>query len=438
MRRKAGMMKRENKTTRIGLIGLGTIGGGLAKLIHRKRSVILKNQKVDLKLKTVCEIDKAKLRGLPLNGVRVTRDAMSLIRDPEIDQVVELIGGLKPAGSFIKAALNHGKDVVSANKALFAQKGKPLYEASMRSGGIIGMEAAVCGGVPVIRGLKNGLVGNQIEYFYGILNGTCNYILTEMSRTGKSYAEALRGAQERGYAEKDPTLDVNGADTAHKLAILARLSFNREVDFESIYREGIEKITPEDIEDAKERGYAIKLIAYARKHKGGCLELRVHPALLGKNHLLANVNGVNNAVLIRGDEVGEVSFYGRGAGERPTAAAVLSDIVDLAVKRKAGIRSSEDLYPKARLMPMDATESRYTMRFMVADRPGVMGALTGVLGRCGVSLSSVRQTENERSPVPVVVMTHRAREGSVRKAVKEIMRRKIVKKRPNVLRVESA
>jgi homoserine dehydrogenase len=428
-------MKNQKNIVRVGLLGLGTVGTGVARILIEKSADIRRETGLEFQLAGVCVRKASKKRSIALRGVRVTTDAASILRDPKIDQVVELIGGLNPAGAHITDALKSGKDVVSANKALFAERGLGLYKLARQTGRHIGIEAAVCGGIPVIQGIERGLASNRMSRILGILNGTCNYILTEMSRGGKSYPTALKEAQAAGFAESDPTLDVNGTDTAHKLAILARLAFKFEIPYNTIHREGIERITAEDIRYAAELGYTVKLLALGSRGSDNRIELRVHPALLESKHLLANVSGVNNAVLVSGDETGEIMFYGRGAGQRPTASAVVSDMIAIAQDRRHGVNNVDPIYSAAKVLPIQTIESRYYLRFDVVDRPGVFGALAQTLGRNGISLSSVVQKETHKNPVSVVVLTHRTQESRVDKALTEISRQSIVKAKPIRIRI---
>jgi homoserine dehydrogenase len=428
-------MKQQNNVVRVGLLGLGTVGTGVARILIEKGGDIRRETGLEFRLAGVCVRSKTKKRDIALKGVPVTTDPRALVSDPTIDQVVELIGGLDPAGALIAAALESGKDVVSANKALFAERGLALYKLARRTGRHIGIEAAVCGGIPVIQGIERGLASNRMSRILGILNGTCNYILTEMSRGGKSYPEALKEAQAAGFAESDPTLDVNGTDTAHKLAILARLAFKFEIPYAAVHREGIDRIAAQDIRYAAELGYTIKLLAIGNRTADDRVELRVHPALLGSKHLLANVSGVNNAVLVSGDETGEIMFYGRGAGRRPTASAVVSDMIAIAQARRHGVNNLDPIYAPAVIQPIEGIRSRYYLRFEVLDRPGVFGTLAQTLGRHGISLSSVVQKESHKSPVNVIILTHRAEESRVDKALAAIGRLSIVKSRPVRIRI---
>lgn len=431
-------MSKQTNVVRVGLLGLGTVGTGVARILLNKGADIRRETGLEFRLAGVCVRRPSKKRDVALKGVRVVTDPRSLVNDPQIDQVIELIGGLEPAGSLIASALRSGKDVVSANKALFAEKGLALYKLARGTGRHIGIEAAVCGGIPVIQGIERGLASNRMSRILGILNGTCNYILTEMSRGGKSYPQALQEAQAAGFAESDPTLDVNGTDTAHKLAILARLAFKHEIPYAGIYREGIEGITAEDIRYAAELGYTVKLLAIGRREGSGAGErfsLRVHPALLESKHLLANVSGVNNAVLVSGDETGEIMFYGRGAGRRPTASAVVSDMIAIAQARRHGVDNLDPIYPAATVDSIRDIQSRYYLRFQVLDRPGVFGTLAQMLGKHGISLSSVVQKETNRNPVTVIILTHRTEESRVDKALQAIGRQAVVKSRPVRIRI---
>ncbi len=428
-------MAKQNNVVRVGLLGLGTVGTGVARILTEKSADIRRETGLEFRLAGVCVRSKSKKRDIALKGVPVTTDAKSIVRNPDIDQVVELIGGLDPAGALIATALESGKDVVSANKALFAERGLALYKLARKTGRHIGLEAAVCGGIPVIQGIERGLASNRMSRILGILNGTCNYILTEMSRGGKPYPQALAEAQAAGFAESDPTLDVNGTDTAHKLAILARLAFKYEIPYSRIHREGIERITAEDIRYAAELGYTVKLLAIGRREGANQIELRVHPALLESKHLLANVSGVNNAVLVSGDETGEIMFYGRGAGRRPTASAVVSDMIAIAQARRHNVNNLDPIYSPAAIQPIQAIRSRYYLRFQVLDRPGVFGTLAQMLGKHGISLSSVVQKETHKSPVNVIILTHRTEESRLEKALAAIARQPIVKGRPVRIRI---
>jgi homoserine dehydrogenase len=424
-------------TVNVGLIGLGTVGTGVARILKEKRAALRARTGFDFRLKTVCVRHPRKARRVALGDTRLTADPRDILEDPSIDQVVELIGGLRPAYGILRTALLRGKDVISANKALFAERGTGLWRLAQKTRRHIGLEASVGGGIPVIKALREGLASNRIHSVHGILNGTCNTILTEMSLRNRSYSDALREAQERGYAEQNPLLDVDGTDTAHKLAILARIAFQRDVDFRAIFCEGIAGLALDDIAYCLRIGYVTKLLAIARRVAGGRLELRVHPTLLPRDHLLANINGVNNAILVKGDEVDDVLFYGKGAGERPTASAVVSDMIDIAKLRNLDIAPDLAVLKRARVLPMSEVASRYYLRFLVEDRPGTLGRLTRILGDHGISIASVHQDELPRAPhVPVRMFTHSAVEKRLQAAVRRIDGLALVHRKTILIRVE--
>jgi len=429
-------MNTKRNIINVGLVGLGTVGTGVARILKSKAASLTNRTGFEFRLKTVCVKHSGKKRALELGKTKITTDPRVILNDPEIDQVVELIGGTTDAYKILHAALSKGKDVISANKALFAERGEELFRLAGRVSRHIGLEASVGGGIPIVKALSEGLAANRVSAIIGILNGTCNYILTEMTEKNRTYAEVLKEAQAKGYAESNPSLDVNGTDTAHKLAILARLAFQRKIDFKKIRKEGLVGISPEDIFHAKEMGYTVKLLAIA-KTEGDALDLRVHPALLERGHLLANVNGVFNAALVRGDEAGDILFYGRGAGERPTASAVVSDMIDLARLRRVGVQPHHRDFKPAILHPASQTYSRFYLRFRVEDKSGTLGRLTVMLGKHGVSISSVHQVAAPHaSSVPVIMLTHRANEKKLFEAIRAIDRLPIVRQKTVVLRVE--
>jgi len=368
-------------------------------------------------------------------------DPIDLAKDPAIDVFVELIGGESGvAKEAVEAALAAGKHVVTANKALLAQHGQDLFRRAAERRRSISFEAGVCGGIPIIHAIRDGYVAGDITQIVGIVNGTCNYILTQMAREGASYSDALRRAQEQGFAESNPSLDVEGTDSAHKLAILARLAFAEEIDFASIHTEGITRIEPIDIQFGAEMGYVLKLLAIAKQIEDR-LELRVHPAFLLRDHPLASVAGVFNAVWIRGEATGDTMHYGRGAGQMPTAAAVVTDLIDVSLGRAAisaaAFRALSGDLPRAVIRDSTAIESRYYLRFSVVDRPGVLSAISGVLGRHAISIASARQPE--QSPdrdVPIVMVTHLARERDTIAALHQIDSLDVVKRRTQLIRIE--
>jgi homoserine dehydrogenase len=427
----------------IGLLGIGTVGGGVLKIYQQHRATLEAKAGCRLHLAAVADRDITTPRaGLTLGDWPLTTDVDRVLGDPRVTLVIELIGGLEPARTFILRAMTAGKHVVTANKALVATHGRELFNEARQHGVLLGFEAAVAGGVPIIRALRDGLAANRILSIHGIVNGTSNFILTKMTDEGREFAEVLREAQSAGYAEADPTLDIEGLDSAHKLQILASLAFRTTVDLKDIHTEGITRITPEEIANARELGYRVKLLAIAKATEHA-LETRVHPTMIPAASPLAAVSGVFNAIFVAGDAVGDQMFYGRGAGQMPTASAVWSDAIEVA--RRAAYQHEalpEDLPliggAGLRLRPMDEIRSAYYLRVMAQDRPGVLSQVAGVLGRYDISIASVIQ--KERGPataVPVVMMTHEARERDLRTALEEIDRLPVVAARTVMLRVEA-
>jgi homoserine dehydrogenase len=429
---------------RIGLLGLGTVGSGVVKVLQSSRETLEKRAGARLTLAAIADPDRTRARpGLDLARLPMVADAGTVLADPSIQIVIELVGGLEPARTLVLRAMAGGKHVVTANKALLAHHGAELYAEARRRGVTLAFEAAVAGGIPLLRSVKEGLVANRILSCYGIVNGTCNYILSKMTDEGDDFSVVLKEAQAHGYAEADPTLDVEGTDSAHKLQILASLAFRTYVDLKDIYTEGITGITPGDIGYARELGYRIKLLAIAKLADGG-LEVRVHPTMIPAGSPLAAVSGVFNAVFITGDNVGDLMFYGRGAGQLPTASAVVSDLVEIASRLANGIRPLHLDLPEAGpvpipLRPMDAIRSAYYLRVMAADRPGVLSQVAGILGRHDISIQSVIQKHRAQAEaVPVVMLTHEAGERDLRVALAEIDRLPVVASRTTVVRVENA
>ena len=426
----------------VGLIGLGTVGTGVARVLVEKGRLLEERIGARLVLRRVCDTDRRRARGLRLPAGAWTAEALAVVRDPEIQIVVELIGGLEPARSLILEALRRGKHVVTANKALLAAAGRELFQAAERARSDLYFEASVGGGIPIIKALREGLIANEIDTLLGIVNGTSNYVLTQMGEKGLSYRAALQEAQQHGYAERNAALDVDGHDAAHKLAILTLLGFGVPVRLADMHVEGIRTISQADIRYADELGYRIKSLAIAKRvHRE--LEVRVHPTLLAKSHLLANVNGVYNAIYVHGDLVGAALFYGRGAGQNPAASSVVSDIADVARNLARGIshRIPLNRHPRPgilRLRRMGDIEARYYMRFRVTDQPGVLGRIAGVLGRHRISIASVHQKERAAARIaPVVMMTHEARETDVRAALQAIDRMRFVKEPTVAIRTEA-
>lgn len=429
-------------TIKIGLIGVGTVGVGVARVLLEKRRLLEHRAGARLVLYRVCDRSFRHAKSLHLPSTLKTTKPSAIIEDPEIQIVVELIGGIEPAKTLILQALRRGKHVVTANKALLAHAGRELFAVAARSKAELYFEAAVGGGIPIIKALREGMIGNQVDAILGIVNGTSNYILTRMRDKQLSFHEALLEAKHHGYAERNPSLDINGDDAAHKLAILTLLGFGIHVKLSDIHTEGISKISQADIQYADDLGYRIKPLAIAKQvdHE---LEVRVHPTLLATTHLLANVNGVYNAIYVHGDLVGAELFYGRGAGQNPTASAVISDIMDITrtILSKTGPRISLNRQPShgiQRLRRMGAIETRYYMRFTVKDSPGVLARIAGVLGHHHISIASVNQKERKAARiVPVVMMTHEAKESNVRKALHAIDHLGFVKHPTVAIRTEA-
>jgi len=427
----------------IGLLGLGTVGGGVLKIHRQNRAGLEAKAGCRLRLAAVADRDVTTPRaGLTLGEWPLTTDVERVLGDPAVAIVIELIGGLEPARTFILRAIAAGKHVVTANKALVATHGLELFEAARRRGVLLGFEAAVAGGVPILRALRDGLAANRILSLYGIINGTSNFILTKMTEEGREFREALAEAQAAGYAEADPTLDVEGIDSAHKLQILASLAFRTPVDLKGIHTEGITAVTSEEIANARELGYRIKLLAIAKATDGG-LEARVHPTMIPATSPLSAVSGVFNAIFLTGDAVGDQMFYGRGAGQMPTASAVWSDAIEIGRRLAHGHGAlPEDLPLLAtdglRLRPMEQISSAYYLRVMMQDRPGALSQVAGILGRHAISIASVIQKERHHvAAVPVVMMTHEAVERNMRAALEEIDRLPVVAGGTVMLRVEA-
>ncbi len=422
----------------IGIAGLGTVGGGVLRMLHDNRALITGRAGRAIAVTAVSARNRARDRGLPLDGMAWHDDPLSLAADPDIDVVVELIGGSEdPARALVLAALEAGKHVVTANKALLARHGTALASAAERNGVSLAYEAAVAGGIPIIKTLREGLAGNHIRRVAGILNGTCNFILTSMAERGREFADVLAEAQGLGYAEADPSFDIDGIDAAHKLAILAALAFGRAIRFEDVHVEGIANVTALDIAFARELGYRIKLLGIARRTQNG-IEARVHPCLLPERSPLARVDGVYNAVVAEGDFVGRVMLEGRGAGAGPTASAVVADLVDIARGRFAPVWGAESAHLSvAAAVPMADHVGAYFLRLMVRDQPGVIADVAGALRDSAVSLESMLQ--HGRAPgeaVPIVLVTHDTREVRMRDAIDRIERLESVLERPSMIRIE--
>ncbi|WP_447974872.1 homoserine dehydrogenase [Nitrospira sp. Kam-Ns4a] len=427
----------------VGLIGFGTVGTGVVRILQQNAALIRRRVGVPVELVRVADLDLGRDRGVTLPAGVLTADARAVLHDPQVDIVLELIGGYDPAKWLILEAMAAGKSVVTANKALLAVHGEELFEAAARYGVDLGFEASVGGGIPIIRALTEGLAANTILSIYGIINGTSNYILTRMTQEGLGFQEVLAEAQRAGYAEADPTFDVAGVDSAHKLAILVSLAYGTPVNVKEVFTEGITGVTPLDIAYAKEFGYRIKLLGIA-KFQDGDVEARVHPTMIPSTSPVAQVEGVYNAIQLVGDAVSDIVLYGQGAGSLPTGSAVVSDVIDCA---RNLLRDASGRVPVAafqpgerrplRIRPMEEIASLYYLRFMVVDRPGVLSQISGVLGRHGISISSVLQKgRKEGQTVPVVIMTHTARERAVQAALREIDRMECVSEPTTLIRVE--
>ena len=427
----------------IGLIGLGTVGTGVVKILRKNRDLLLKKLNVPLILKKVAYKNLSRPRTVDLSGIEIT-NAEEIINDPEINIVIELIGGYEPAKTYILTAIKKRKHVVTANKALLALYGEEIFKTAMEYGVDVAFEASVGGGIPLINGIKEGLVGNNILCMFGILNGTANYILTKMTKEGVVFKEALKEAQEKGFAEADPTFDIEGIDTAHKLTILLSLVYGIPINFEQIYIEGIGNIDPLDIQFAQEFGYRIKLLAVSRQTAKG-IESRVHPTMIPIEHLLANVNGAYNALLVRGDAVGNILFYGLGAGMMPAGSAVVSDVVSLSRNLIKGITQRVPLLsylPEKRekkpILSIDELICKYYFRFSAVDKPGVLSKISGILGNYDISIESVMQKGRKiNGQVPIVMLTHEAKEANVKAALNEIEKIEVVKAKPVFIRIEN-
>jgi len=423
----------------VAVAGLGTVGGGVLKMLRDNADIVTARAGRPIAVTAVSARDRSKDRDVPVTGLRWYDDPVSLASDPAVDVVVELIGGSDgPARSLVEAALAAGKPVVTANKAMLALHGASLAALAEERNVPLAFEAAVAGGIPVIKALREGLAGNRISRIAGILNGTCNYILTQMRERGREFADVLADAQKLGYAESDPSFDIDGVDAAHKLSILAALAFGRPVAFGAVHVEGIRRVSALDIAFATELGYRIKLLGIARRGDGG-VEARVHPCMVPQSAPIARVDGVFNAVVAEGDFVGRIMLEGRGAGAGPTASAVVADLIDLARNRLTPVwGAASAALSAAPSLPMGDHVGAYYLRLMVVDRPGVIADVTAVLRDMGISLESMLQ--RGRSPgeaVPVVLVTHETKESAMRSALDRIAGLDTVLEEPAVIRIEA-
>jgi len=427
----------------IGMLGCGTVGTGVAKLLLEQRDLIASRLGAVLNLQRVADLDLARDRGIRFPDGMLVADARRVVEEPGIDIIIEMIGGEGIAKELILKAIANGQHVVTANKALIAAHGNEIFRSAAEKSVDLYFEASVGGCMPIIKTLRESLVANRIAAMTGILNGTCNYILSKITDEGSTFADALAVAQRQGYAEADPTLDVEGFDTAHKIAILSALAYGMPINLKDVYIEGISHITPMDIEFAGQFGYRIKLLAIS-KHRGDAVEARVHPTMIPFGNLLSNVNGTLNAVTVSGDATGDILLYGRGAGMLPTASAVIGDVVDLARNLLSGTAGRvpalafqpERIRPIP-ILPIDRISSHYYFRFSALDRPGVLSSISGILGAHGISIQSVHQKGRKTNgAVPVVMLSHRAQEADVKKALNEISALDVTAAKPVLIRIE--
>lgn len=431
---------------KVGLIGFGNIGAGVVRLLQENAQTVQQKVGSRIILKRIADLDITSDRGVSVDPAMLTTDVNEIFNDPEISIVIELIGGYEPAKTFVLKAIEAGKHVVTANKALLALHGDEIYAAAARKGVEVQFEAAVGGGIPVLSAIKGNLSGNRFSSVFGIMNGTCNYILTRMTQEGADFNDVLQSAKGLGYAEPDPTFDIEGVDTAHKLAVLASLCFGVKIDFNAIHTEGITAISGIDIRFAEQFGYRIKLLAIGKLTADKQLEVRVHPTMIPLNNPLADVNGVFNAIHLTGDFVGPVLFYGRGAGQNPTASAIVGDLVALSRSICAGVQNRrsaplgflDNSITTLPLKPMEEIVTSFMLRFTAKDQPGVLAGIAGVLGKNGISIESMVQTarHNGGQAVPIVIKTHEAKEGAIRAALAEIDQFECIAEKSRLIRIE--
>jgi homoserine dehydrogenase len=430
---------------KVGLLGLGTVGGGTATVLKRNAEEIARRAGRGIVVDYAANLDLSRASELGLDDVRLSQDAFDVVNDPEVDIVVELIGGYEPARELVLTAIKNGKHVVTANKALIAMHGNEIFTAAQEKGVMVAFEAAVAGGIPIIKAIREGLAANQIQWAAGIINGTGNFILTEMRDKGRDFDDVLKEAQALGYAEADPTFDVEGIDAAHKLTIIASIAFGIPLQFDKCFTEGITKVTRDDVAYAEELGYRIKHLGVTRKTDKG-VELRVHPTLIPERRLIANVDGVMNAVLVQGDAVGPTLYYGAGAGDEPTASAVVADIIDVARTMTADpgnrvphLAFQPDQLSDLSVLPMDEVVTAYYLRLQADDKPGVMADVTRILAEQGISIEALIQKEPEEgaTSLPIILLTHRITEKQMNAAIEAIEALATVHKPVMRIRVES-
>ena len=416
------------KPINVGLLGIGTVGGGTWTVLTRNQEEITRRAGRPIQITVVADRDTERAKALTGGAVKVTADAFDVVRDPDIDIVVELIGGYTIAKELVLEAIAHGKHVVTANKALLAVHGQEIFAAAQAKGVMVAFEAAVAGGIPIIKAVREGLTANRIEWVAGIINGTTNYILSEMRDKGLTFDEALADAQRLGYAEADPTFDIEGVDAAHKITLLAAIAFGIPVQFDRVHIEGITKLTADDIRYAEALGYRIKLLGITKRKADG-FELRVHPTLIPTKRLIANVEGVMNAVVVKGDAVGATLYYGRGAGAEPTASSVIADLVDVTRLHTADpehrvphLAFRADQLSDTPILPISEVESAYYLRLRVQDRPGVLADITRILADQGISIDAMLQKEPSEGEhqANIIILTHVTREKHVNAAIARI------------------
>lgn len=416
------------KPVKVGLLGLGTVGGGTFSVLERNAAEITRRAGRGIRVTHAAARDVASNLISKLEGVKLTEDAFDVVNDPDIEIVVELIGGYDPARELVLKAIENGKHVVTANKALIAMHGNEIFAAAQEKGVMVAFEAAVAGGIPIIKAIREGLAANHIEWLAGIINGTGNFILTEMRDKGRDFDDVLAEAQQLGYAEADPTFDVEGIDAAHKLSILASIAFGVPLQFDKVYTEGIGHITRDDVSYAEQLGYRIKHLGITRQTQEG-IEVRVHPTLIPHRRLIANVDGVMNAVLVKADALGPSLYYGAGAGAEPTASAVVADLVDVARtltvdpgNRVPHLAFQPDALSDMRILPMDDVETAYYLRIQAGDRPGVLAEITNILGELKISIEAILQKEPAPGAmdVPIIMLTHKIREQQMNEAIQRI------------------
>ena len=432
------------KPVKIGILGLGTVGCGTVSVLARNALEISRRAGREIQVAQASARDLKKKRACPMEGIQLVQDPHAVVRNPEIEVVVELIGGYEPARELVLEAIAHGKHVVTANKALIAMYGNEIFAAAQKQGVMVAFEAAVAGGIPIIKAVREGLAGNRIEWMAGIINGTCNFILTEMRDKGADFADVLKEAQRLGYAETDPTFDVEGIDAAHKLTILAAIAFGIPLKFKQAYTEGITKLTRLDVQYAEKLGYRVKLLGIARRTNGG-VELRVHPTLIPERRLIANVDGAMNAVLVKGDAVGPTMFYGAGAGAEPTASAVVADLVDVVRtltadpnNRVPHLAFQPDALVDLPILPIEEVETSYYLRLHALDKPGVLAEVTRILADLGISIESILQKEPQagEDTVPVIILTQRVKEKNMNEAIARIEKLSSIKAKVARIRLE--